>query len=336
MTRPSLPLCGHRLAPPLRQGETRAVAPSAHDAAAPFPVAVFPAPLRQFMHEVAAALPCPPDFVGVPLLAVLGTAIGSSRVLEVKPGWREGPRLFTAVVADPGSKKSPALALVMQPLRERQQQLQTAAQHARPAEEGHDRRPISDRSSAAWSAAKPRLKWLRSRVSRPPSPWSTIFRPMPNECMRVSGAHGLISGRRRRSDGFRRMATCAPYEISNGIGLLASPGPHRRRNYCGIWWISERVNGESAGCPVGGRSGYLSCTLMPHRQGHRASDPTWGLSTAPGFTALPPHGERSTWPALRDTISRFRQHSPGIRAFRIGVHAEDVVPQAAIELNIPG
>jgi hypothetical protein len=34
-------------------------------------------------------------------------------VLQVKPGWREGPRLFTAVVADPGSKKSPALALVM-------------------------------------------------------------------------------------------------------------------------------------------------------------------------------------------------------------------------------
>ena len=36
---------------------------------------------------VAEALPCLPDFVGVPLLAVLGTAIGTSRVLEVKPGW---------------------------------------------------------------------------------------------------------------------------------------------------------------------------------------------------------------------------------------------------------
>jgi hypothetical protein len=155
MTRASMPLCGHRLAPPLRQGETHAVAPSAHEAAAPFPVAVFPAPLRQFMHEVAAALPCPPDFVGVPLLAVLGTAIGSSRVLEVKPGWREGPRLFTVVVADPGRKKSHALALVMQPLRERQQQLQAAAQHARPAEEGHDRRPISDLSSVADSGSAP-------------------------------------------------------------------------------------------------------------------------------------------------------------------------------------
>jgi Protein of unknown function (DUF3987) len=123
MTRASMPLCGHRLAPPLRQGETRAVAPSAHDAAAPFPVAVFPAPLRQFMHEVAAALPCPPDFVGVPMLALLGCAIGTSRVLRVKPGWLEGPRLYTAVVADTGTKKSPALRFGAQPYYDRQRTL---------------------------------------------------------------------------------------------------------------------------------------------------------------------------------------------------------------------
>jgi hypothetical protein len=94
-----------------------------HAPALPFPVEVLPQPLARFVREVADALPCPADFVGVPLLAVLGAAIGNSRVLQVKPGWHEGPRLFTAVVADPGSKKSPALALVMQPLRERQQQV---------------------------------------------------------------------------------------------------------------------------------------------------------------------------------------------------------------------
>jgi hypothetical protein len=57
-----------------------------HAPALAFPVDVFPAPLARFVTEVAAALPCPPDFVGVPLLAVLGAAIGTSRVLEVKPG----------------------------------------------------------------------------------------------------------------------------------------------------------------------------------------------------------------------------------------------------------
>jgi len=105
--------------------------------ATPFPTEVLPTPLARFVSEVAEALPSPPDFVAVPMLAVLGSAIGTSRVLEVKPGWREGPRLFSAVVADPGSKKSPALALVMQPVREHQQQLQAESQNAWPADEGH-------------------------------------------------------------------------------------------------------------------------------------------------------------------------------------------------------
>ena len=73
----------------------------------------------------AAALPCPPDFAA-PLLAVLGAAIGTTRVVEIKPGWRESPQLWTAVVADPGSKKSPALELVMRPLYRAQQRLKTA------------------------------------------------------------------------------------------------------------------------------------------------------------------------------------------------------------------
>jgi hypothetical protein len=100
MSRASRPLCG-----------TRPVAPPAHEAAAPFPVAVFPAPLRQFIHEVATTLPCPPDFVAVPMLALLGCAIGTSRLLRVKPGWLEGPRLYAAVVAETGTKKSPALCV---------------------------------------------------------------------------------------------------------------------------------------------------------------------------------------------------------------------------------
>ena len=86
----------------------------------PFPVDVFPVPLARVIREGAEALPCPPEFIGVPMLAVLGGAIGTSRVVEVKLGWREGPRIYAAVVADPGSKKSPALELAMQPLYQQQ------------------------------------------------------------------------------------------------------------------------------------------------------------------------------------------------------------------------
>lgn len=89
----------------------------------PFPVEVLPGSLARFVQEAAKALPCPPDFIGVPMLVMLGAAIGTSRVIQLKPGWTEGARFYVAVVADPGSRKSPALDLVAGPLRERQREL---------------------------------------------------------------------------------------------------------------------------------------------------------------------------------------------------------------------
>lgn len=86
----------------------------------PFPLDVFPPPLRAAIESKALSLPCPPDFIAVHVLSVLGTAIGNSRVVEVRPGWRESARLYAAVVADPGSKKSPALEWAIRPVIERQ------------------------------------------------------------------------------------------------------------------------------------------------------------------------------------------------------------------------
>jgi hypothetical protein len=76
------------------------------------------------------------DYFALPMLAILGAAIGTSRVLEIKPGWIEGPRLYTAVVDPPGTKKSPALGKAAAPMTERQRELQAEyeeekAQYAR-------------------------------------------------------------------------------------------------------------------------------------------------------------------------------------------------------------
>src|SRR4051812_6535210 len=54
--------------------------------APPFPVEVLPEPLRRFVREAARALPCPPDFVGHPLVVPAGAAIGGTLTLEIKPG----------------------------------------------------------------------------------------------------------------------------------------------------------------------------------------------------------------------------------------------------------
>jgi Protein of unknown function (DUF3987) len=82
----------------------------------PFPVEVFPEAIATLIRQGAAALPCAPDLIGVPMLAVLGTAIGTSYDVEMKHGWTEGPRIYSGVIALPGDKKSPAEKLATRPL----------------------------------------------------------------------------------------------------------------------------------------------------------------------------------------------------------------------------
>lgn len=88
-----------------------------------FPIEAMPEVVRPMITQGATAIQCPPDFIAVPLLACLGAAIGRTRVIEVKPGWRESTLLWTVVVGRPGTAKSPAFELATQPLRQIQERL---------------------------------------------------------------------------------------------------------------------------------------------------------------------------------------------------------------------
>ena len=57
------------------------------------------------------------------MLATLSSAIGTSRVVEIKGGGREWPTLFVAVVAPPGAMKTPAAKVAKKPAFERQREL---------------------------------------------------------------------------------------------------------------------------------------------------------------------------------------------------------------------
>lgn len=85
-----------------------------------FPTGAMPRPCRVLVEEAAAAIGCPPDFVALPMLAVLGSAIGNSRVLKLKAGWEEGAAVYGAVIADPGEKKTPALKVALEPAKRAQ------------------------------------------------------------------------------------------------------------------------------------------------------------------------------------------------------------------------
>jgi hypothetical protein len=83
-----------------------------------FPVELLPDTLAAYVRELAEALGCPLDFIGVPMLALAGAALGNAWRLAVTDSHVQTAGLFAAVVGAPGSAKSPALAEASAPLHE--------------------------------------------------------------------------------------------------------------------------------------------------------------------------------------------------------------------------
>ncbi len=94
--------------------------------ALPFPVDAMPEPCKALIREAAAAIGCPAEFIGVPMLVVLGSAVGNSRVVRLKGGWEEGAAIYAVAIADPGEKKTPAFKVAMHPAHKKQAELQNS------------------------------------------------------------------------------------------------------------------------------------------------------------------------------------------------------------------
>lgn len=73
-----------------------------------YPVHAFPEPVRSYVIEAAVSIDCPPEMVALPLLTYAGSTIGNTRYLVLKSDYIVYPILWTAIVAPPGSAKTPA------------------------------------------------------------------------------------------------------------------------------------------------------------------------------------------------------------------------------------
>jgi putative DNA primase/helicase len=124
-----------------------------------FPVDAMPAACRTLIREASAAIGCPSEFVGLPMLSVLGSAIGNSRVVEIKPGWEEKAVIFATVIGDPASKKSPAAKVATKPAKRVQVELRNVYQGKR---EEHEREMLSHEKN------KRELRKLGEADPRPP------------------------------------------------------------------------------------------------------------------------------------------------------------------------
>jgi DNA polymerase I-like protein with 3'-5' exonuclease and polymerase domains len=79
----------------------------------PFPVEALPAPLAEFVRQGALALRCDPAFVALPVLSVAASAIGNTRTIRLKRGWTEPSIIWSVIVGDSGTLKSPAYLLAV-------------------------------------------------------------------------------------------------------------------------------------------------------------------------------------------------------------------------------
>lgn len=84
----------------------------------PFPTGVLPASAAEFVRKASSALQCDESMVAVPALAVAAGSIGNRRHTSLKHSWTEAGCVWAAVVAESGSRKTPAIKEVTLPLRE--------------------------------------------------------------------------------------------------------------------------------------------------------------------------------------------------------------------------
>ncbi len=85
-----------------------------------FPVQVLLEPVRSFIAKGATAIGCDASYVALPMLSALASAIRNTRRIQLKRGWAEPAIIWTAIMGESGTLKTPAFKLVMQPIRDRQ------------------------------------------------------------------------------------------------------------------------------------------------------------------------------------------------------------------------
>jgi len=117
----------------------------------PFPVDVLPEPIRSYVVRGSKALCCDSSFIALPMLSGLASAIGNTHRIQLKRSWTEPSIVWTAIVGESGTVKSPALELALGAVRNRQH---------RAMKEHAERMEAWDIDHARWEVAN--LKWKKN------------------------------------------------------------------------------------------------------------------------------------------------------------------------------
>lgn len=81
----------------------------------PFPVHCLPRPVRDYCAAVCTSIGCDESYFAVPVLGAMAAAIGNAREIRIKGQYREPCILWTVVISESGSAKSPPQKAIKQP-----------------------------------------------------------------------------------------------------------------------------------------------------------------------------------------------------------------------------
>jgi hypothetical protein len=118
----------------------------------PFPTDSLPPELRDYVAEISEALVADEGAVANPMLAVLATAVGTTRQVEVKRSWRAYPMLWSGSVAESGDLKSPIFDAVLRPVERMQDELM--AEYAEARREFEEQAIEHQRQLAEWKKSR--------------------------------------------------------------------------------------------------------------------------------------------------------------------------------------
>ncbi len=108
-----------------------------------FPLEIYPPSLSKIVTDTHKDLNFPVNYIAASLLLATSVAVGNSRILKVKEGWRVKPILYMALVGSPGAVKTHPISFALAPLRKSDDRTLSRYAHELDA---YRRQPMIDRA----------------------------------------------------------------------------------------------------------------------------------------------------------------------------------------------
>ncbi|GAB6167487.1 hypothetical protein JCM19992_34870 [Thermostilla marina] len=149
----------------------------------PYPTEALPEPFRRFVEETRKAIGCDACYVAMPLLTAAGAAIGTTRCLHPKDNWKVFPILWTALVGESGSQKTPALKAAIQFAQSKERDL--AAQNEADRERYEAEQAEYEKAASEWRRSK-------DGTSQPQKPRPPVSRRALVQDITVEGLAAIL------------------------------------------------------------------------------------------------------------------------------------------------